>query len=265
MSKIVLHHNGQDFAASGTPADISIPLRFDGPQPGFFGAESASARPMHAGDFIGDTRLGGSCNADHVDFIPHCNGTHTECVGHLTTERVAVNTLATAPLYVAAVVTVEPVQNPGETATLHAHKPDRLITRAALEPLLGDAPDALVIRTLPNDSDKREREWRSGSTPYFSIDAMDLLVERGVQHLLVDTPSVDRLDDDRLAAHRAFWGLPPGSRSIENASRPQATITELVFVPDEVVDGLYLLDLQIAPFVSDAAPSRPLLHRVSRD
>jgi hypothetical protein len=40
------------------------------------------------------------------------------------------------------------------------------------------------------------------------------------------------------------------------------TITELAFVPDDVKDGLYLLNLQVAPFDNDAAPSRPLLFRL---
>ncbi|HSD73628.1 MAG TPA: hypothetical protein VLB75_02595 [Steroidobacteraceae bacterium] len=34
------------------------------------------------------------------------------------------------------------------------------------------------------------------------------------------------------------------------------------FVPDETADGFYLLDLQLAPFVADATPSRPLLYPV---
>ena len=41
------------------------------------------------------------------------------------------------------------------------------------------------------------------------------------------------------------------------------TITELAFVADAAADGPYLLDLQVAPFDMDAAPSRPLLFPVS--
>jgi len=36
-------------------------------------------------------------------------------------------------------------------------------------------------------------------------------------------------------------------------------MTELINVPDDVPDGRYLLNLQIAPFEADAAPSRPVL------
>ena len=41
---------------------------------------------------------------------------------------------------------------------------------------------------------------------FFSIDAMEYIVSLGVEHLLVDTPSVDRLlDEGNLSAHNIFW------------------------------------------------------------
>jgi arylformamidase len=43
------------------------------------------------------------------------------------------------------------------------------------------------------------------------------------------------------------------------ATRPNATVTELAFIDDSIADGQYLLNLQVAPFVADAAPSRPIL------
>src|SRR6187401_2246096 len=72
------------------PIDISIPLRFGGPQPNAYGVEPASAKACEYGELVGDTRRGGSCNFEKYTFIPHCNGTHTECVGHITNERISV-------------------------------------------------------------------------------------------------------------------------------------------------------------------------------
>ncbi len=271
MNRFVLQSGDRNYTTHGDPVDLSIPLRFDGPQPGFFGADNATSRPMHAGDFIGDTRLGGSCNADHMDIIPHCNGTHTECLGHITHERIAVNSLATEALYLAAVLTIDPVAASitREDTGLRAEQTDLLITREQFE--LAGLPDdksaitALIVRTLPNDDSKKSRTWTINKTPYFSVEGMQWVVEQGICHLLVDTPSVDRLDDGgHLQAHRLYWGMTRGSHSVHDATRTEATITELIFVPDEVEDGLYLLDLQIAPIVSDAAPSRPLLHRIAR-
>ena len=70
--------------------DISIPLAFDAAQPSFFGAPPAAADVVTAGSFVGDVRRGGSCNCSSHTLTPHCNGTHTECIGHVTAERLSV-------------------------------------------------------------------------------------------------------------------------------------------------------------------------------
>ena len=93
---------------------------------------------------------------------------------------------------------------------------------------------------------------------------MRFLVDRGFRHLLVDLPSIDRLfDEGKLLNHRMFWKVNPGAFETNAETRTNSTVTELVYVPNEVPDGEYLLNLQIAPFASDAAPSRPVLFRVS--
>ena len=52
--------------------------------------------------------------------------------------------------------------------------------------------------------------------PFFSFEAMELVAELGVKHLLVDMPSVDRtFDEGRLSAHHIFWNVPQGSNDIE--------------------------------------------------
>jgi hypothetical protein len=120
---------------------------------------------------------------------------------------------------------------------------------------------ALVIRTLPNDEQKRRRDWDDGrAVPYLTRAAGALLAELGCEHVLVDLPSLDRMADrGKLAAHRAFWGLAPGATRAAETARGRCTVTELVYVPDALADGNYLLDLQLPAFVADAAPSRPLL------
>jgi arylformamidase len=99
--------------------------------------------------------------------------------------------------------------------------------------------------------------------PYLTPEAAQLLVARDVRHLVVDLPSIDRAQDrGRLVAHRTFWGLPAGARRAHDACRRDATITELAWIAPTVRDGWYLLDLQLPAFMSDAAPSRPLLYPV---
>jgi len=238
--------------------DISIPLRFNEAQPTFFGAPPASASAVAAGAFVGDVRHGGSCNCSVHTLTPHCNGTHTECVGHITQERLSVRDLAIRHLSAALLISVTPEQSrdaPG----------DLVISLAALQAAIGSAElsdyQALVIRTLPNDSSKLARNYDAGATPpYFTADAMRHVVEQGIDTLVVDLPSIDRAQDGgRLTAHRIFWGMPAGSTSAAAATRKHATITELAFIDDAVSDGPYLLNLQVAPFVIDAAPSRPIL------
>ena len=64
--------------------------------------------------------------------------------------------------------------------------------------------DALIIRTLPNSSDKKQRDYIKNPSAFF-LEAMNYIVSLGVRHLLVDMPSVDRLfDDGILSAHNIF-------------------------------------------------------------
>ena len=80
--------------------------------------------------------------------------------------------------------------------------------------------------------------------------------ESGIKHLLVDLPSVDKeKDDGELLAHHAFW-------DVHGTPRLDATITEMIYVPHEVADGSYILNLQIPSFDNDAAPSKPILYAI---
>jgi len=112
----------------------------------------------------------------------------------------------------------------------------------------------LVLRTLPNDSLKLSTNYSGANPPYMQAGAAAYLVERGVKHLLIDLPSVDREEDGgKLAAHHAFWQYP-------EAPRTDCTISELVYVNNSIPDGLYLINLQIASFEIDASPSKPVLY-----
>lgn len=253
----------------GKPASLAIPLDFAGPQPACFGAPPAAARPLEIGGFVGDTRAGGSCNCEVLTFAPHCNGTHTECVGHVTDDRVAVADRVTGGVALALLVTVAPAEA-AQTAEDSDPAPangDRLVTaaslRAATEGQRGPRPTAIVVRTQGGDGPHRDYRGPAPA-PYLTRQAAAFLVESGIETLVLDLPSADRADDGgKLTAHRIFFGLPPGSRRASEAARPRASITELAWIPPALADGLYLLDLQLPAFRSDAAPSRPLLYPVT--
>lgn len=272
--KSTLYIDGEVFECDlGTLIDISIPLRFNGSQPNAFGVEPASSKACESGTLIGDTRRGGSCNFEQYTFIPHCNGTHTECVGHITNERIAVRDCLRDVLVPGILVSVEPVPaiETGETYAIEFGRGDTVVTETALQTALastaGDAPQnptALVIRTLPNDDSKLTRNYNETNiSPYFTTEAMQFISERGFEHMLVDLPSIDRLfDEGKLSNHRIFWNVEQGSFETKADSKTHSTITEMIYVPNNINDGQYLLNLQIAPFESDAAPSRPVLFRV---
>jgi hypothetical protein len=252
----------------GQPIDLAVPLDFAGPQPRFFAGSGARAEPLRAGSFTGSVALGASCNCATYTLAPHCHGTHTECIGHVTSSPdVAVASLTPVPPALAVLVSVLPSPLGAAATGEHEAPDDLVIARHALEHAASpwrDAPwTALVLRTLPNPASKRHRAYEGSASPapYFQSSAVAWLVERGVTSLVVDLPSLDRADDGgALAAHRVFWGLPAGSIDARVATRGHALVTELAYAPDAAPDGLYLLDLQVPAFVADAAPSRPVLY-----
>lgn len=273
VNSVLLEFGGQSYrVGAADPIPVAIPIDFHGDQPSHFGAPRASASALQSGDFTGDTRAGGSCNCETLSLTPHCNGTHTECVGHITGDRVSVDTLGLEPLIGAALVSVdpEPASDCGESTDPEPLDGDQLVTASALgfalQRVTKTPVDALLIRTLPNDQGKLSRDYSEPPIPPFlSREAMSLLVSWDIKHLLIDLPSIDRgHDQGRLTGHRLFWDVAPGETDVARAGRPAATITELIYVPNEIPDGLYALSLQIAPFVTDAAPSRPVLYPLEK-
>lgn len=251
------------------PCNISIPLLFYGEQPNSYNVPSATARPYQDDHFVGDTRKGGSCNFEEYRLIPHCNGTHTECVGHISYERISIHHILKPGLIPATLITVKPVSAFDTKDRCHPskNKEDRLITQEVLMQALQDRSEpfleALIIRTLPNSRDKMRRNYLQEPPPYFSIEAIKQIKNIGIRHLLVDMPSIDRMfDAGKLTAHHIFWEVPAESHEVDPDRHSLNTITEMIYVPDETADGAFMLDLQIPSFVADAAPSRPIIYRV---
>ncbi len=253
------------------PFSIAIPMDFGGDQPNAFGVDRATSRACESEMLVGDTRRGGSCNFEQITLIPHCNGTHTECVGHITNERFSVTDCLRDAFSVASLVSIaaEPAAETDETYVVPLEPSDLLITKRSLDAALSannsqlsPTPDvkSLIIRTLPNSESKKATTYREPVPPYFTTEAMQFIVDSGFRHLLVDLPSIDRIyDQGKLSNHRIFWNVEAGSFEVDGKTRVDSTVTELIYVPDEIEDGVYLLNLQIAPFAADAAPSRPIV------
>ena len=252
--KATISHNNATFKVDlSQPIDISIPLTADENNPIAWYIDRPVIEPVTMGDWTGRVSEGSSTNFNNIFFNPHGHGTHTECLGHITKDFFSINKALKQFFFVAEVLSVQP----------EAEGEDLIITRKQLEALLGDKkPEAVVIRTLPNEAGKRSKNYSNTNPPYLEEAAALFLREKGVKHLLIDLPSVDREQDEgKLLAHKAFWNVKDVN-NLNADARHDATITELVYVPDEVADGLYLLNLQIASFENDASPSKPVLYKI---
>lgn len=231
------------------PLDISLPLRFDSTNVRAWYVEPPVCEPVRTQQYTGSVAEGGAVNFRNVFFNPHGHGTHTECLGHITSHVYSVNDVLQYFFFKARLISLLPKRR------VNGNKVDFVITADQLEKLDLDT-EALIVRTLPNESTKRVRNYSNTNPPYFEAECADVLIKRGIKHLLVDLPSVDREEDGGvLAFHHRFWEVP---------ERPnfERTITELVYVRNEILDGEYLLNLQMAPFVNDASPSRPVLYAI---
>ncbi|MBK6822408.1 MAG: cyclase family protein [Saprospiraceae bacterium] len=229
--------------------DISISFKTGIEQVNCFYAPFFDSIPVKAGAFIGSVKEGGPVNFSNVKLNVHGNGTHTECVGHITDEFISVNEILKNYVFKNHLCSVYPTKRDDG---------DLVIERFTLEQLLADVvSETLTIRTLPNPISKKKKHYSGTNPTYLSEEAMEFIVQKGFKHILVDFPSVDREEDEgRLLAHRAFW---KGERA------KTCTITELVYVPEDFPDGDNMLFLHLAPLDLDAVPSRPILYRLKND
>jgi hypothetical protein len=159
----------------------------------------------------------------------------------------------------------EPARETRESSDPAPWGTDELITERRLRAVFTQTrpfePRALVIRTLPNPVEKKRLDYTESVPPYLTREAVEWLVSKRIDHVVLDVPSLDRTHDEgKLTGHRIFFGLPVGSRSGADASRGQCTITELAFVPDELADGCYALALAVPAIGGDAVPSQPILY-----
>ncbi len=227
--------------------DLSISLNPNGPRAWY--VEPMRIEPVRTEQFLGSVAEGGAVNFRDVYFNPHGHGTHTENVGHIIDSYFPVANSISSSHFFARLITVELMK---QDAMQDSSQGDWVVSEESLMGMDLNC-EALIIRTKPNDHSKINRQYSGTNFPYLTIGAMQRIVDAGVQHLLIDLPSVDREEDGgALAAHHLFWNVPAEPNF-------QKTITELIYVPNEISDGNYILNLQVSNFANDAAPSRPML------
>lgn len=232
------------------PIDISLPLSNSDANPIAWYIEKPVIEPVTFENWTGKVSEGSATNFNNIFFNPHGHGTHTECLGHITKDFYSINQCLKQFFFMAELLSISPEER----------NDDFVITKSQIENSLnGKAPEAIIIRTLPNHSNKKSKNYSHTNPPYVLEEAANYIREIGIKHLLIDLPSVDREEDEgKLLAHKAFWNVKNTTVLNEDA-RLDCTITELIYVEDSLSDGTYLLNLQIASFENDASPSKPIL------
>jgi len=249
MQTHVQYKNANYVANLTAPIDISIPIQVNGVRA--WGVSDFSINPVKKGGWIGDVALGSEVNFNNILFNPHAHTTHTECVGHISNEKESINMELSKFFFIAKLITVSPQKQRG----------DSVITKEIIASKIDetDNVDALIIRTLPNPVNKISKNYSNTNPTYISKEAATYMSKIKINHLLIDLPSVDKeKDGGALSAHKSFWRFP-------NQTRHGCTITELIYVPNNAPDDIYLLNLQFAPFENDASPSRPLLFKLRKE
>jgi len=228
------------------PLDISIPLIASEQNVNAWYIDQPSIEPVEVDGWIASVAKGASVNFNNIKFNPHAHGTHTECVGHITEKVHSINKNLKRFFFLAEVITVAPEN----------YMEDYIISKKQIQFALGNKKrEALVVRTIPNTKEKLSAKYSNTNWPYFQQEAIEYLVKKGVKHLLIDLPSVDReKDEGELKCHNTFWNT-------KGKLRMDATITEFIYVANKIHDGTYFLNLQIAPFENDASPSKPILYK----
>ncbi len=249
LRKMKFFLDQQRYIDTKFPLDISLGLSNTPNNPRAWYVDHPKFEPVRTEHYTGSVAEGGSVNFRDIYFNPHGHGTHTECLGHITEEVYSINEKLNEYFFEAQVISIQP------ELRMNGEEEDRLITLEQIKAMDIHA-EALVLRTLPNTGDKRTFNYSDTNPPYLEREIASYLTSNGVKHFLLDLPSVDRESDEgKLAFHHDFWEVP------QNPNH-ERTITELIYVPDDIKDGDYIMNLQVAPFENDAAPSRPVLYEI---
>ena len=234
--------------------DLSIPLRDGDENVNAWYCDPVRIEPVKTEHFIGDVNQGGVVNFKNIFLNPHGNGTHTECVGHISKEAFTINQCLKEFHFYGRVISV--IQNLRWNEAFQEN--DQCIDVHEIRAATKNWKDekVLIIRSLPNLIEKKKHRYSATNPPYFTAEAIEYINDLGVEHLMVDLPSIDRENDNgELSGHHRFWNYPKDPQI-------HKTISELLFIPDSVRDDRYIVNIQIMSIESDASPSKIMLYPI---
>ena len=246
-----ISHNKKEYRIdTKNSSDISIPYDFNGAQPNFYNVNPGQLTPFKSGEITYSVAAGAGCNVPEISLNIHCSGTHTECAGHLLENPGDVGMLLKDIMIPTVLITVNTSLfcNSGESYHCDVGDNEQIISKKNIQNKFEiweeSQPQALVIRTTPNPDQKKFYRYTNHAPPFFSNDALRLIKGIGICHLVVDLPSIDRMEDNGiLGNHRIFWGDGNSAQGDVNKNS-HSTITELAFIENDVPDGFYFLNLQ---------------------
>jgi len=245
--------------------DLSIPYNFNGPQPNYYNVHPGSLTAMKTDKRSYSVKDGSGCNVPEINMNIHCTGTHTEFVGHLMEHPGSVAECIGDLFLPAVLLTIKPVKFSTCHDSYHVNVKgsETVINKKSLKDVFQQFqdyhPSSIIIRTLPNPKKKQFYKYAEAPPPFFTNDAIAFLFSKSINHLVVDLPSLDRMDDEGiLGNHRIFWGDGKNPKG-EVDTTSDRTISELAYIPNVIKDGFYFLEIQLPHFQCDAAPSRPIL------
>lgn len=248
--KIEIQHLDSSYEVNlEEPIDVSLALE-NNASLGAWYLDPPKIEAVRSPEFIGEVSEGSPVNFRNIHFNPHAHTTHTESLAHISTENTPVNVIFSKFHFVALLVSLTPKMDAQGNHVIFGSTED-------LKRIQDSGAEALLIRTLPNENDKKSKNYSHANPPYLDLEFVKSIRDLGIEHLLIDLPSIDAEEDDGLLlGHHAFWGFP-------DKLRFQASISEFIFVPTEVGDGLYWMNLIPANIKNDAAISRPILYRLN--
>ena len=233
------------------PIDLSLTSRAEKSFKAWY-VDEIKINPIKNGDFIGSVNKGGAVNFREILINPHGNMTHTESVGHISKEEINVNKLLKTNNFLAQLITIKPQK----IINKNKKEVDQIISLKQIKNKIIPNIQALIIKTQNNYDELTKKNYNHTNWPFLAESSASYIRTKGIQHLLIDQPSIDKeFDEGKLLAHRAFWNYP-------NEIDSKKTITELIGIPNHVKDGRYLLNLTLANIETDAVPSRPIIYKL---
>ena len=233
------------------PIDLSLTSKDENSFKAWY-VDEIKINPIKNGDFIGSVNEGGAVNFREILINPHGNMTHTESVGHISKEKINVNKLLKTNNFLAQLITIKPQK----IINKNKKEVDQIISLKQIKNKIIPNIQALIIKTHNNYDELTNKNYNYTNWPFLAESSASYIRSKGIQHLLIDQPSIDKeFDEGKLLAHRAFWNYP-------NEIDSKKTITELIGIPNHVKDGRYLLNLTLANIENDAVPSRPIIYKL---